>query len=179
MSWLTDQLNLDDIHSVVQSFYNKARQHTTISHFFNHIDDFQSHEEKITAFWWMALGGKASKLPNGAPALDMIRKHMVLGINDNDLKIWLSLFEETLFEQLEMGLDAPVRISAIPLRHDSRVRIREWREDVPNNPYPILHKVYETPAGTLCTSVDKSEDWPWGDHVPFIEDFLIPRSRMR
>jgi uroporphyrinogen-III decarboxylase len=57
------------------------------------------------------------------------------------------------------------------------VRIREWREDLPDHPYPVLHKVYETPAGTLRTSVDRSDDWPWGDHVPFIDDFLIPRSR--
>ncbi len=41
---------------------------------------------------------------------------------------------------------------------------------------PILHKEYETPAGTLRTSVEQSEDWPWGDHIPFLDDYLIPRS---
>ncbi|MBC8427755.1 hypothetical protein H8D98_00690 [bacterium] len=82
-----------------------------------------------------------------------------------------------LDRQLEMGLDATVIISTVPLRHDSRVRIREWRENIAGKPYPILHKEYETPAGTLRTAVNKSDDWPWGDHVPFMDDFLIPRSR--
>ena len=84
---------------------------------------------------------------------------------------------EFLDRQLEMGLDTVVTISEAPIRHDARVRIREGREDLAGERYPILHKEYETPAGTLCTAVHKSEDWPWGDHVPFIDDFLIPRSR--
>jgi hypothetical protein len=82
-----------------------------------------------------------------------------------------------LDRQLEMGLDAAVTVSTMPIRHDPRVRIREWLEDLPDESYPILHKEYETPAGTLRTHVSTSEDWPWGDHVPFMDDFLIPRSR--
>ena len=104
MSWLTDQLKLNDIHRVVQQFYLKARQHRVIGHHFDGIADFSSHEEKITAFWWMALGGKASALPAGAPALDMINKHMALGIDANDLSVWLGLFEQTLFEEIDMEL---------------------------------------------------------------------------
>jgi len=84
---------------------------------------------------------------------------------------------EFLDRQLEMGLDVTVIISAVPFRHDSRIRIREWREDLAGKPYPSLHKEYETPAGTLRTTVKQSDDWPWGDHVPFMDDFLIPRSQ--
>jgi hypothetical protein len=84
---------------------------------------------------------------------------------------------EFLDRQLEMGLDTIARVSILPPHHDARVRIREWREDLPGHPYPILHKAYKTPAGTLETSVDRSEDWPWGDHVPFMDDYMIPRSR--
>ena len=82
-----------------------------------------------------------------------------------------------LDRQLEMGLDAAVTVSNMPIRRDPRVRIREWREDLPDGSYPILHKEYETPVGTLCTAVSTSSDWPWGNHVPFMDDFLIPRSR--
>ncbi len=32
-------------------------------------------------------------------------------------------------------------------------------------------------AGTLRAEVRQTEDWPWGDHVPFLDDFLSPRSR--
>jgi uroporphyrinogen-III decarboxylase len=54
--------------------------------------------------------------------------------------------------------------------------VREWREDQRGERYPLLHKVYETPEGTLTTSVRTSEDWPYGDHVPFLDDYLDPRS---
>ncbi len=84
---------------------------------------------------------------------------------------------EFLDRQLEMGLDVIARISVPEPRYDARVRIREWREELPGQPYSILHKAYETPAGTLRTSVEQSEDWPWGDHIPLMDDFLIPRSR--
>jgi uroporphyrinogen-III decarboxylase len=84
---------------------------------------------------------------------------------------------EFLDRQLEMGLDAIGRISILPPHHDTRVSIREWREELIGQPYPILHKEYHTPAGTLETSVEQSEDWPWGDHVPLMDDYLIPRSR--
>ena len=84
---------------------------------------------------------------------------------------------EFLDRQLEMGLDAVVVIPSVSLHHDSRVRIREWSEDLPGEAYPVLHKEYETPVGKLNAAVSKSEDWPWGDHVPFMDDFLIPRSR--
>lgn len=84
---------------------------------------------------------------------------------------------EFLDRQLKMGLDAAVTVPGIPIHHAPQVRIREWREDLPGELYPILHKEYETPAGILCTDVSTSEDWPWGDHIPFMDDFLIPRSR--
>ena len=37
-------------------------------------------------------------------------------------------------------------------------------------------KTYHTPAGDLTTRVRQTEDWRWGDHVPFLDDYLIPRS---
>ena len=104
MSWLTDQLNLNDVLHVVQCFYIKARQHPAIGHYFDGIDDFSFHEKKITEFWWLALGGKISELPDGAPKIDMINIHIALGINAADLKIWQSLFEQTLFEELESSI---------------------------------------------------------------------------
>jgi len=78
--------------------------------------------------------------------------------------------------QLAMGLDAMAQIQTPSVRFDPRVTTREWREDEPQQPYPLLHKVYETPAGPLRTCVSMSEDWPWGEHIPLMDDFLIPRS---
>lgn len=79
--------------------------------------------------------------------------------------------------QLAMGLDVAVQVPTPPVRHDPRVRIEERREEEAGGPYPILHKDYRTPAGDLHVSVTRSPDWPWGDHIPLFEDFLIPRSR--
>lgn len=104
MSRLTEQLNVNDVQRVVQRFYTKARQQPIIGHYFDRITDFSSHEIKITAFWWLALGGKIEDLPNGAPDVDMINIHIALGINDNDLIVWIGLFEQTLFEELEMDI---------------------------------------------------------------------------
>ncbi|MEW5961156.1 MAG: uroporphyrinogen decarboxylase family protein, partial [Chloroflexota bacterium] len=43
--------------------------------------------------------------------------------------------------------------------------------------YPILHKEYITPDGTLKVEVNKTDDWPYGDHVPFLDDYIAPRAR--
>lgn len=104
MSRLTVQLQLGRIHRVVHQFYLKARQHSVIAHHFQHINDFSSHEEKITAFWWLALGGSATDLVNGAPSIDMINKHLAMAITGRDLAVWLELFKQTLFEELEEDL---------------------------------------------------------------------------
>ncbi|MFH1085592.1 MAG: hypothetical protein V1772_07500, partial [Chloroflexota bacterium] len=84
---------------------------------------------------------------------------------------------EFVQRQLDLGLDVIARINTLPPRHDPRVVIREWRVEQPGGRYPILHKEYATPAGTLRTAVERSDDWPWGDHIPFNDDFVIPRSK--
>jgi uroporphyrinogen-III decarboxylase len=36
--------------------------------------------------------------------------------------------------------------------------------------------VYSTPAGKLQTSVRLSDDWPHGNHIPFVDDYQAPRA---
>ena len=98
---------------------------------------------------------------------------------------------ECVERQVELGLDAMLEIPARPLRVQSdhadlpglpvrfhpEVAMREWREDRGGERYPTLCKVYRTPSGELSTQVNKTEDWPYGDHVPFLDDYLIPRSQ--
>lgn len=99
---------------------------------------------------------------------------------------------EFVERQLEMGLDATVALqlpaleeppqhrdlSGLPVRFHPDVEIREWREEKPGDPHPVvLHKEYHTPAGILTTAVNRTDDWPYGDHVPFLDDYLCPRSR--
>jgi len=93
-------------------------------------------------------------------------------------------------KQVEMGLDATVELPlnplhvqhdymdapGLPVRYDPRVEIKEWRRDDPAERYSLLHKEYRTPDGVLDTVVQKTDDWPYGDHVPFLDDHLVPRS---
>lgn len=86
----------DEITLVINAFYQKATQHPQIGHFFSHIEDFAEHEKRIIDFWFISMGGKLEQ----PPKIDMIGKHFALGIQDVDLQTWLSLFSETLGEQL-------------------------------------------------------------------------------
>ena len=92
--------------------------------------------------------------------------------------------------QVELGLDTVVdlfRLHANELadcsdaygpavRFAPDVQVREWREDRPAEPYPLLHKHYETPDGTLSCVVQQTDDWPYGDHVPFLDDYIEARA---
>ncbi|NIM93339.1 MAG: hypothetical protein GTO18_06475 [Anaerolineales bacterium] len=100
---------------------------------------------------------------------------------------------EDMFElskaELEMGLDSMLfipttpshlrpehpHLRGLPVRFHPEVMVREWRQEVEGNA-DLLHKEYSTPAGTLTTTVKLSEDWPHGEHLPFIDDYQIPRA---
>jgi uroporphyrinogen-III decarboxylase len=91
--------------------------------------------------------------------------------------------------ELAMGLDSLLFIPAaprpqrpdhpdlrgLPVRFHPAVSVEEWREEAPGY-HSILHKEYITPAGKLTTDVRISDDWPHGDHIPFIDDYQIPRA---
>ena len=77
--------------------------------------------------------------------------------------------------QLDMGMDAVVDFGDLPLGRHPEVEIDVRLE--PGSPNPFLRQTYRTPAGDLETVVEKTPDWPHGDHVPLMSDFVIPRSR--
>ena len=66
-------------------------------------------------------------------------------------------------------------LRGLPVRFHPDVKIKQWRESNPGG-YDFLHKEYTTPAGTLSTHIRITEDWPHGDHLPFIDDYQIPRT---
>ncbi len=67
-------------------------------------------------------------------------------------------------------------LRGLPIRFPADIVIREYKEIGRDSPYPLLHKHYETPAGNLSTIVKQTEDWPHGDHIPFIDDYQIARA---
>jgi uroporphyrinogen-III decarboxylase len=97
---------------------------------------------------------------------------------------------EFVQRQLELGLDAVVdlrglpfcrpeersEIGGLPIRFRPAVEVREWREERAGEPCPLLCKEYVTPGGRLTAEVHQSSDWPHGNRVPFLDDYLIPRS---
>ncbi len=83
---------------------------------------------------------------------------------------------EFIDRQLELGLDAKAELPEFPISLHPDVKIREWKEKPVGQECPLLYKQYYTPSGTLTTVVRKTEDWPYGDHIPLFDDYLIPRS---
>jgi uroporphyrinogen-III decarboxylase len=91
--------------------------------------------------------------------------------------------------ELEMGLDSMLFIPAagrpqrpdhpdlrgLPVRFHPQVEVTEKQEKLTNG-NTVIHKQYRTPAGKLTTSVDVTEDWTHGSHVPFIDDYQVPRA---
>jgi hypothetical protein len=106
------------------------------------------------------------------------------------LKSTCQNYLEFIEKQREMGLDTVVELPlrpphvvndyynlhGLPVSYHPDVKIKEWSEQGPDDELPLLVKEYHTPEGTLKAVVRKTEDWRWGDHVPFLDDYLTPRS---
>jgi hypothetical protein len=66
-------------------------------------------------------------------------------------------------------------LRGLPVRFHPQVETKEWREKTSGG-REVLHKEYSTPGGSLATGVRLSEDWPYGDHIPFVGDYQVPRA---
>ncbi len=127
------------------------------------------------------LAALACQEPDHVPCSFMLFK----GLHERS-----SSYLDFVQKQLDMGLDAYVQLPAraprvvndhynlhgLPVHPDPRVSIREWKISIAGE-HPILVKEYHTPAGVLRAEVRKTPDWRWGDHVPFLDDYIEPRSR--
>jgi hypothetical protein len=112
---------------------------------------------------------------------------MIFGALHHKASSYLAFVEQ----QLAMGLDACVMLPSrpplvvndyfdlygLPVSYAPEVTIEEAVTFTPGEDWPVLVKTYHTPAGDLTTKVRQTEDWPWGEHVPFLDDYLIPRSK--
>lgn len=102
-----------------------------------------------------------------------------------------SSYLDFITQQLALGLDAFVmlpprppkvindhyNLHGLPVSYSPEVTIEESVTHPPDEETPVLIKTYHTPAGDLTTSVRMTEDWRLGEHVPFLDDYLIPRSK--
>ena len=108
----------------------------------------------------------------------------------NGLKTESQDYLDFIQKQLNLGLDAYVQIPprplvvkndyynlhGLPVSYHPEVKVKEWKETQEGQTYPILIKEYHTPAGVLRAEVRQDEEWRWGDHVPFLDDYLVGRS---
>ena len=98
---------------------------------------------------------------------------------------------EFVDRQIDIGLDATVRLGlsssgppnnrdlpGLPIHYHEDVEVDQWIQEAPHRGDPvIMHKEYHTPAGVLSTAVNRTDDWPYGNHVPLLDDYLCPRSQ--
>ena len=112
---------------------------------------------------------------------------MIFGALHRKVSTYLAFVEQ----QVALGLDAYVMLPSrppvvindhynlygLPVSYAPEVTIDEFVIYPPDEPMPVLVKTYHTPAGDLTTKVVQTEDWRWGNHVPFLDDYLIPRSK--
>ncbi len=73
-----------------------------------------------------------------------------------------------------LGIDKSVDVST-GFSCSPEVKERVWHTQEEGCPYPLLHKEFQTPAGPLSAVVKRTEDWPWGDDIPFFDDFSPSR----
>jgi hemoglobin len=96
------------VDTVVHAFYTKLRQDADLKRYFAHIPDFAEHEAHIADFWWIAMGGKVEK----RHAVDMVRRHQPLGLDEQAFARWLAVFDQTTHEHLPTDLaDAWLRMA--------------------------------------------------------------------
>lgn len=102
-----------------------------------------------------------------------------------------STYLDFVRQQMTMGLDTFVQVPprtpglvsdsynlyGLPVEFDPDVTVREWKEPAGTERWPLLVKEYITPAGTLRAEVNQDAGWPYGDHVPFLDDYVESRSR--
>ena len=87
----------------------------------------------------------------------------------------------------DLGLDAGVSLDeAICLPETNPdVRVRQWREQPPGEPYPLLCKEYRTPDGALRQVVSRTEDYAndyfskGRDSLDMFSDYHVSAHRSR
>jgi hypothetical protein len=79
-----------------------------------------------------------------------------------------------------LGLDTGIMVGGALLGPTSNpaVTFREWQEQPAGEPCPLLHREYETAAGTLQQVIRRTEDYSGKDTVATLfSDFNVPPAR--
>lgn len=90
-------LSLDDIKTLVDTFYGKVREDDMLAPIFNRVlqDRWPEHMEKMYTFWQTILLGERTY--NGSP----FPPHARLPISEAHFERWLELFYQTIDEKFK------------------------------------------------------------------------------
>lgn len=69
-------------------------------------------------------------------------------------------------------------LRGLPVRFGPQVRWRSWQEEGAGGVRMLLRE-FQTPDGALSTSIQITDDWPYGDQIPFVADYCVPRALRR
>ena len=70
-----------------------------------------------------------------------------------------------------------VTLRGLPVHAHADVQVRESSVHAKGDRYPLLRREYITPEGALSVEVKKTADWPYGDRMLFVDDFIIARAK--
>jgi len=88
---------------------------------------------------------------------------------------WRTQFERVP-RVLKLGIDDTLTLK-VPISLNPKVKTRIKKVHPAGERYPLLVKEYQTPKGSLKRVVRQTSDWPYGDDMPLLTDFVIPEAR--
>jgi len=91
----------EDVFLLVSSFYKKVRKDETLSPFFEGIEDWEAHIDRLTTFWESSLFFKTKYYGNPLEAHIKVDKAQQNKISEKHFGIWLNLWFETVTELFE------------------------------------------------------------------------------
>lgn len=117
-------LNLDDIKTLVDSFYGKVRSDELLAPIFNERirDNWPVHLEKMYRFWQTVLLGEHTYMGTPFPP------HANLPVDKSHFEQWLKLFKETLDEQFSGEKAKEAKWRADKMAEMFLLRINYFRE---------------------------------------------------
>jgi len=96
-------MNLNQIHSVVESFYQQAVNDIWIGYHFRHIKDLAPHINRIARFWYFQYHQK--KIAGFEDEqFNLIHTHLPLQATTGQLNRWIILFDQTLLESVKKNI---------------------------------------------------------------------------
>ncbi|MCK5758264.1 MAG: hypothetical protein KAH14_04150 [Clostridiales bacterium] len=75
--------------------------------------------------------------------------------------------EERIKCYIDLGTEPVIDVNLPGVQPYEQVKINVWTEEITGEKYPVIFKEYITPEGTLRQGVYRTDDWPFGDDIPF------------